>query len=55
MAKNSFVAEVTFKHWRSKSFFDLKTSLEICYLGVFEKTVKVMGQNKASHNLLKIK
>ena len=30
----------------------LKDIVEICCLGVFEKTVKVMGQSKASHNLL---
>ena len=30
-------------------------SLEICYLSVFQKAVKVMGQSLASHNLLLIK
>ena len=30
-------------------------SLEICYLGVFKKTVKVMDKGEASQNLLWIK
>ena len=30
-------------------------SLEICYLSVFQKVVKVMGQSLASHNFQLIK